>query len=401
MSAAPGRSQASSHRSPQGEGTPVSAEPAAQPFPPPGDIVIFQPEFEEFGGEERVILSLSAGLHAQGKAHSVLCYHDRIGLARHAHLPLPVFELKPSGGGWAKAMALRAALARLHARGDPTPVLFSIQSALHAGMANLRGQLPYFLRIPDTYSLLNYETAKGGPGSSERLSARHWLTRHGIRSARGFATNTLALANEMHALYGRRAEVVYLGGFGQQPLAQLPARASQPIELLSVSRLQKSKRVDWILQSLAEIVRRPEGGPDFVLHVVGAGPEEAALKLMSQELELGERVRFHGFVSDDALTHLYQRSHVFLMPACQGYGLPAIEALYRRQGVVLNHESGVVELLADSQWAVVAEPGPLGFTQGVRDMFKRVCDPRFFAHPLPSLPTEGDWAKKIIASFGW
>lgn len=375
---------------------------AAQAFPPPGDIVIFQPEFVEFGGEERVILSLSEGLHAQGKSHSVLCYRDHIGLPQHARLTLPVFELQPAAGGWTRAMALRAALARLKARGDPTPVLFSIQAALHAGMANLWGQLPYALRIPDTYSLLNYETAAAGtPDRSKRYSARHWLTRHGIRSAKGFVTNTSALANEMQSLYGRRAEVVYLGGFGQQPMAQVPARSSHPIELLSVSRLQKSKRVDWILRSLAEIVARPAGEPDFVLHVVGAGPEDAALKSLSAALGLGHRVHFHGFVPDTTLTELYQRSHVFLMPALQGYGLPAIEALYRRQGVVLNHQSGVVELLRQSNWAVVSEAGPNGFTLGVRDMLKRVSRPAFFSQALPMLPTEEAWAKNIIGTFGW
>lgn len=375
---------------------------AAQAFPPPGDIVIFQPEFVEFGGEERVILSLSEGLHAQGKSHSVLCYRDHIGLPQHARLTLPVFELQPDAGGWTRAMALRAALARLKARGDPTPVLFSIQAALHAGMANLWGQLPYALRIPDTYSLLNYETAAAGvPDRSERYSPRHWLTRHGIRSAKGFVTNTCALADEMQSLYGRRAEVVYLGGFGQQPMAQVPARSSHPIELLSVSRLQKSKRVDWILRSLAEIVARPAGEPDFVLHVVGAGPEDATLKSLSAALGLGHRVRFHGFVPDTTLTDLYQRSHVFLMPALQGYGLPAIEALYRRQGVVLNHQSGVVELLKQSSWAVVSEAGPDGFTLGVRDMLKRVSRPDFFSQALPMLPTEEAWAKNIIGSFGW
>lgn len=41
-------------------------------YPGAGEIVIFQPEFVEFGGEERVILSLSRELHAQGKPHSVL-----------------------------------------------------------------------------------------------------------------------------------------------------------------------------------------------------------------------------------------------------------------------------------------------------------------------------------------
>jgi glycosyltransferase involved in cell wall biosynthesis len=376
-------------------------------FPPAGNIVIFQPEFVEFGGEERVILSLSEGLHAQGKPHSVLCYHDRIGLGKHARLPLSVFELNPPGGGWSRAMALRAALNRLHARRDPTPVLFNIQSALHAGMAALPGRLPYFLRIPDTYHLLDYspdqavQVAASGPRLSDLLSARHWLTRLGIQGARGFATNTEALANEMQALYGRRAEVVYLGGFGQQPLQHLPPRTSAPIELLSVSRLQNNKRVDWILRSVADIARKPDSEPDFMLHVVGTGPEENALKALSEQLGIAHQVRFHGFVSDDTLAELYLRSHVFLMPALQGYGLPAIEALYRRQGVVLNRESGVVELLGQSRWAVVSGAGPEGFTLGVRDMLRRVSNPGFFHEPLPTLPTEDAWAKKIIESFGW
>ena len=379
----------------------------AQPFPPAGDIVIFQPEFVEFGGEERVILSLSEGLHAQGKAHSVLCYHDRIGLAQHARLPLRVFELKPAQGGWNRAMALRAALARLHARGDPTPVLFNIQSAMHAGMSHLRGRLPYFVRIPDTYRLLGYSpeaavhAAANGPGLSDLLSPRHWLTRQGIQAARGFATNTQALSDEMQALYGRRAEVVYLGGFGQQPLQHLPPRTDAPIELLSVSRLQTNKRVDWILRSVADIAHKPDAEPGFMLHVVGTGPEEHALKALAEELGIAQRVRFHGFVSDEALADLYLRSHVFLMPALQGYGLPAIEALYRRQGVVLNRESGVVELLGQSSWVVVSDPGPEGFTRGVRDMLKRVSTPAFFHQPMPTLPTEEAWARKIIDSFGW
>lgn len=376
-------------------------------FPPPGDIVIFQPEFVEFGGEERVILSLSEGLHAQGKAHSVLCYHDHIDLAKHARLPLKVFALKPARGGWTKAMALRAALKRLQARGDPVPVLFNIQSALHAGMSQLRGPLPYFLRIPDTYRLLGYtpDTAvrptPTRPGQSDLFSARHWLTRMGIRGARGFATNTIALADEMQALYGRRAEVVYLGGFGQQPLEHLPLRTGAPIELLSVSRLQTNKRVDWILRSVADIAHRPTTEPDFLLHVVGTGPEEEALKRLCKQLHIEQRVRFHGFVTDETLAHLYLRSHVFLMPALQGYGLPAIEALYRRQGVVLNRESGVVELIGQSPWAVVSDAGTEGFTLGVREMLKRVSNPDFFVQPLPSLPTEDAWAKRVIGSFGW
>ena len=77
-------------------------------FPAAGEAVIFQPEFVEFGGEERVILALSEGLHARALPHSVLCYRDHIDLARHARLPLRVHQLRPSGPGLARALANNA-----------------------------------------------------------------------------------------------------------------------------------------------------------------------------------------------------------------------------------------------------------------------------------------------------
>ena len=53
MSAAPGRPQASSHRSPQGEGTPMNTSSAARPALTPGTIVDFLADiFARRGGEE-------------------------------------------------------------------------------------------------------------------------------------------------------------------------------------------------------------------------------------------------------------------------------------------------------------------------------------------------------------
>lgn len=367
-------------------------------FPAAGEIVIFQPEFVEFGGEERVILSLSESLHAQGLAHSVLCYHDRIDLARHARLPLKVHALQPPNGGLHRAMALRRALLRLQQRGDPVPVLFSIQSALHAGLAGWAGPMAYHLRIPDTYRLLQ---ASPQPRARERLSLRHWATRQGVQGARIFATNTRALSDEMQALYGREARVFHLGGFGQQPLAQAPSRPMAPIELLSVCRLQSSKRIDWMLHGLAAILAEPRGEPPFRLHVAGTGPQAVELAALSHRLGLDDRVFFHGFVDDEQLATLYRRSHVFLMPALQGYGLPAIEALYRMQGVVLHHESGVVELLRGTPWVVVTDGGQVCFTESMREMLRRTQAPGFFSQPLPPLPTEQAWGQQVIQAFGW
>lgn len=375
-------------------------------YPAPGEIVVFQPEFVEFGGEERVILSLCRELHAQGKAHSVLCYWDKINLAAYATWPLTVRQLEPAAHPLTRVWSLRRCLQYIHQVKSPVPVLFNIQSAYHAGLAV---NAPYHLRIPDTYSLLDFKPEGAGqaaPPLLNRLKARlssavcHTVSGFGIRRADRFVTNTAALRAEMLRLYGRAAEVIYLGGFGD-PCRDRPQRATSPIELLTVSRLQSSKRIDWILHALAEIKQDAAHYPEWRLHVAGSGPDRAALESLSRSLGLEKAVVFHGFVSDEQLAELYQRSHAFLMPAKQGFGLPAVEALYQKQGVVVSDESGVIELLDNTNWVTIARGGKAGFVIAMKDMLTRVVKPGFFEQPLPDLPTEESWAKNVITYLKW
>jgi glycosyltransferase involved in cell wall biosynthesis len=384
----------------------VEAKTISAKYPSVGEIVIFQPEFVEFGGEERVILSLSRELHAQGKAHSILCYWDQIDLAKYAAWPLKVYQLNPTKNPLNKVLSLRRCLSYLHQSGNPVPVLFNIQSAYHAGLAV---KAPYHVRIPDTYSLLGFKPEgadNNGKPVAKSLKTKvseiicHYATKRGIQKADRFVTNTAALRDEMQALYNRSAEVIYLGGFGG-PLESSPQRSARPIELFTVSRLQSSKRIDWILHALAEIRQDRQQYPEWRLHIAGSGPDREALQNLSQSLGLADAVIFHGFVSDAQLADLYEKSHVFLMPAKQGYGLPAIEALYQKLGLVVSAESGVMELLENTNWVTIARGGKQGFTTAMKEMLLRVGQQEFFDQPLPELPTEEVWAKKIIEYFRW
>ncbi len=375
-------------------------------YPDDGDIVIFQPEFIEFGGEERVILSLSRELHAQGKSHSILCYWDHIDLAAYATWPLKVYQLNPSKNPISKVLSLRRCLNYIYQVGSPTPVLFNIQSAYHAGIA---ANAPYHVRIPDTYSLLGFKPEETGEETSsfiKNLKSKlvsficHFATRRGIRNSKQFVTNTLALRDEMHHLYGRSAEVIYLGGFGGL-IDNLPHRVPTPINLLTVSRLQISKRIDWILYALAEIKRDADSYPKWCLHIVGTGPYQNNLQNLSETLGISDQIIFYGFVNDDKLRELYASSHVFLMPAKQGFGLPAIEALYEKLGLVVSDESGVVEILQGTNWVSIAKGGKQGFASATKEMLKRVSASDFYQQPMPDLPSESLWAKNIIKYFGW
>ncbi len=375
-------------------------------YPSPEDIVIFQPELDGFGGEERVILALSKELHAQGKPHCVVCYHDHMDLAKYADMPLRVYALEPSMNFLSKVWSLRRCLAYLAKHGSPTPILFNIQSAYHAGFV---AKSPYHLRIPDTFSLLDFKPEEQVEEKETWIKSLftkfsntllYYATAAGIRRSDNFITNTVALCTEMEHLYGRRAEVIYLGGFGS-PHYDRPPRESSPIELFTVSRLEASKRIDWILQGLAETRGNTTQFPDWRLHVAGKGPQLESLQKMSESLGISDAVIFHGFVSDEQLHTLYEKSHVFVMPAKQGYGLPAIEALYYKLGLVISEDSGVVELLENTSWVSIVRGGKAEFVNALKEMLLRVSQADFFDRPLPELPTEESWAKEMIKHCRW
>lgn len=365
--------------------SPVSRSPAPE-------MVIFQPEFGEFGGQERVIVTLAKKMADRGRATIVVCYSDTLGLERHAGHRLNVLQLQPGPNPFRKVAALRRCLQSLHRAGHPPPLLVSIHSAYHAGLAV---DVPYHLWIPDTYDLLSPvappQTRARDPGGRLRSVPRHLCTRRGILRAQRFVTNAAALQSKMSLLYGRTPGLVYLGGSGA-PLLRPPERMPHPIKILSVSRLQTSKRIDWILAALAD----RHDLPSWELHVVGDGPDRARLLDLAQRLEVADGVIFHGFLNDQVLDELYRRVHIFAMPARQGYGLPALEALYRRVAVVVSSDSGVVEILQDTPWVAVSRGDIAAFGLTLRGMIHRVADPRFFEGRLPELPTEDSSMEELI-----
>ncbi len=354
--------------------------------------MIFQPEFVEFGGQERIVLTLTKKLAERGTASKVVCYSDAIDLRSFAQHKLDVLQLRPGQNPVTKVLALRRCLESFHRAGHPTPLLVSIQSAYHAGLA---ASVPYHLWIPDTYDLLApIESIENAAVRGTRLRSlpRHFGTRRGIRRAVQFLTNARSLQSKMASVYGRAPSVVYLGGSGA-PLHRPPDRPPRPIKILSVSRLQASKRIDWILAALA----RHGDLPSWELDIVGEGPEHKQLLDLTHQLRLSSRVVFHGFLDDPDLDRLYRQAHVFAMPARQGYGLPALEALYRRVAVVVSSDSGVVEILRDTPWVAVSRGDAATFGEALTQMMHRVSDPRFFESDMPDLPTEDSWTERLIA----
>src|SRR5688500_19846256 len=84
--------------------------------------------------------------------------------------------------------------------------------------------------------------------------------------------------------------------------------ARKPQTLLFVGRLTKQKGVDLLLRTLAKLP------PGITLDVVGDGDERAALERLAGELNVRDRVRFHGAQSQRELVNFYRSASALVVP---------------------------------------------------------------------------------------
>ncbi|RXH56885.1 Glycosyltransferase [Granulicella sibirica] len=343
------------------------------------------------GGAERSCLALSRWLYEHNLPHQIVTYVDRAGMAAHAAHPVMVVQLKPSMSPWSKIAALR----RYFAANPPErkPLTSGYQPALHATIAGLRGfhnlmhDTPGLFTTPADAASLKRRLALG---LSDRIVA------HGLRSGGHTLVTSEYLQAETRRTFGVEADIVRMGGLSQTNAFRLRPVLGE-IRLFTVSRLENNKRIDWILRALAQL---PPTLP-WRLDVSGKGSQMQALTELSASLGISERVHFHGFVSDQRLQQLYDQAHLFLMPAVQGYGIPAIEALQRGIPVLLHRESGVSDILLRTPWATVMQGDEASMLPALSEAIRSVRTGTHLDRPLPTIPTEEEWSERVAILCGW
>lgn len=115
------------------------------------------------------------------------------------------------------------------------------------------------------------------------------------------------------------------------------------------------KHVDVIVRAHARAVRDLAGnGPAPMLLLVGTIDQDvfhgsqAQIRTAIAECGTGSLVKWTGFVPDDDLRHLHAGALALVLPsACEGFGLPAVEAAACGAPVIATTESPLPELLKD------------------------------------------------------
>lgn len=125
--------------------------------------------------------------------------------------------------------------------------------------------------------------------------------------------------------------------------------------IIVVGRLSREKGQRLALEALQ--VANSRSDKHIHLDVVGDGPDRAELERTAQRLGIGERVTFHGFVSNPY--PMIQKSHLLCIPS-EYEGLPnvALEAMVLGTAVVATDCSGSLRtLIGDNERGVLVPQG--------------------------------------------
>jgi len=138
------------------------------------------------------------------------------------------------------------------------------------------------------------------------------------------------------------------------------APASGPVRAACVASLQEYKGHEVLLRALAQ------GGDleRIQLDLVGDGVLRPALEQLARDLDIADRVRFHGSLTEPQVREVLSAADVFVLPSIvardgQMEGLPValMEALASGLFAVSTRLSGIPELVRDGETGALAEPG--------------------------------------------
>jgi 1,2-diacylglycerol 3-alpha-glucosyltransferase len=126
--------------------------------------------------------------------------------------------------------------------------------------------------------------------------------------------------------------------------------------LLFVGRLDPEKNIEEIIHAVALAVKKI----DFYFVIVGRGIKKPALKRLSTELGIADKVIFTGYVPDADLPYIYKLSRCFIISSiAELLSLGALQGMASGLPVIAVNVGALVELVQDQVSGYLYNPGDI------------------------------------------
>jgi glycosyltransferase involved in cell wall biosynthesis len=143
----------------------------------------------------------------------------------------------------------------------------------------------------------------------------------------------------------RHAIRVIYNGVDSVRLTPNPQERSDKPLFVYLGRLKRYKRVDVVIRAFADL-----NVPDATLEIAGTGDYRARLEGLVNSLGLNDRVKFLGFIPEEAKLHLLRRAWASTLASPkEGWGISNLEAAACGTPVIAANSPGIRESVIDGQ----------------------------------------------------
>ena len=170
--------------------------------------------------------------------------------------------------------------------------------------------------------------------------------------------------------------------------------------LLFVGRLGQEKNVTFLLRAFHTV---QSSYPNCRLVMVGKGPLEGALRRMSRELGIQDKLIFTGVLPRQKIVHCYASADLFVFPSVtETQGLVIGEAKATGLPVVAIRAFGPAEMVYHGEDGFLTDPSPSSFTTAIldllenRELYERMKNK---AYENVSLISASSCAEKMLAVY--
>jgi glycosyltransferase involved in cell wall biosynthesis len=226
---------------------------------------------------------------------------------------------------------------------DVVNTWFAIPSGVTGGWLAKKHRVPHVLTVigGDIYDPSKWYSPHHFSPSG---SAVKWALRHADEHVA--ISSDIANRTREYFRFDKNIDVIPLGirkpRFGEvtrEHLKLLPGRRY----IVTVGRLVRRKDYPTLIRAISVLDRA-----DVDLLMIGDGPEHQNLQALANELGVGDRVRFLGFVSNEVKYQVLANSDLFVLASLhEGFGVVYLEAMFCGLPIIAANQGGQVDILDD------------------------------------------------------
>lgn len=173
-------------------------------------------------------------------------------------------------------------------------------------------------------------------------------------------------------------------------------RDRSSVALIAVGRVERPKGYDLLLDAVHRLVSE---GVSVKLIIVGEGSDQPRLSKKAQDLGLGNRVEFTGYMNRDQLAKTMRKSDLYVSGSEQeGFSLALLEALASGLPVVATDVGGVAEVVEDGRTGYrCTSRDPVEFARLLRLAITRMDEMRAACRSAAAAYSSGSVAAQIYS----